>query len=242
MDLSENISPTPKARSSVHQVVLKWFADQTPGTVLDIPAGFGHLSYKLLEMGFSPICAEIQPEIVRTSELKTIYSDLNRHIDAPDESFDYVACLEGLEHTTDPYQAISEIARVLKPDGWAVFSLPNYTNIERRLRFLFTGLLVLPVSDEKLGGFKNNLFDLHNSPLVITIVEFILRKNGLKIKGMHRDKLKKKQRFLLPLIWFIKLASKFMSKKSYLKYRFDLTLHPEVISGGNCIIIITQKQ
>jgi protein-L-isoaspartate O-methyltransferase len=58
----------PKARRSVHQVLLKWFEAQERGTVLDIPAGFGYLSYKLREIGFTPVCAEIQPEIVRDKE------------------------------------------------------------------------------------------------------------------------------------------------------------------------------
>lgn len=232
----------PKARSSAHEAVLSWFASQKRGTVLDIPAGYGHLSMKLHEMGFLPTCAEIQPEILKVPGLKTIYSNLNRHIDAPDDSFDYVACIEGLEHMTDPYQAAKEIGRVLKPSGYAIFSLPNYTNIERRIRFLLTGSLLLPISDDKLKRFGNRLFEFHNSPLTITLIEFILRKEGLKLQEIRRDKTKRGQQFFMPLIWLVQKILRFLPHESRQKYRFDLTFHPEVVLGGNTIIIITKKR
>src|SRR5262245_29214728 len=88
----------PKARPSIHQVILDWFHLQTPGKVLDAPAGYGHLSMKLREMGHEVTCGEINPAIFRVQGLPCIYTDLNRKIDAASESFDYVCCVDGLEH------------------------------------------------------------------------------------------------------------------------------------------------
>ena len=234
--------PPPKARASSHEAILKWFSSKKRGTVLDIPAGYGHLSVRLNNMGFTPTCAEIQPEIISAPGLYTMYSDLNRHIDASDSAFDYVACVEGLEHTTDPYQAVKEISRVLKPGGYAVFSLPNYTNLERRIRFLLTGAVLLPVSDEKLKKCGNSLYELHNSPLTITFLELMFRIEGLFIHEIRCDKLKKRLNLFFPLVKFMSIVINLMSKESCKKYRFDLTLAPEVILGGNCIIIIAQKK
>jgi SAM-dependent methyltransferase len=239
--MTDNNLLRPKSRKTVHETVLKWFSRQKRGTVLDVPAGLGHLSMKLQKMGFTPVCAEIQPEIVMLPNVQLIYTDLNRSIDAPDASFDYVACIEGLEHTTNPYQAVSEIARVVKPGGWAVFSLPNYTNIERRIRFLTTGSLVLPVSDETLRLCNDHLFELHNSPLTITLTEFILRKNKLIIKEVLPDKRKQPLNVLLPFLWIIRNFLKKDSTEIFKKYRLDLTLHGNIFLGGNCVIIISQK-
>src|SRR4030042_2647452 len=105
----------PKARKNIHKAVLEWFEKQKLGSVLDAPAGHGHLSLRLRDIGYEVTAGEIEPEIFSASGIKCIYTDLNRHINAPDNSFDYICCVEGLEHMTDPYQAVKEFARVLKP-------------------------------------------------------------------------------------------------------------------------------
>ncbi len=43
----------------------------------------------------------------------------------PGESFDVVVCTQVLEHCVNPWQAISEIQRVLKPGGHLVLSVPH---------------------------------------------------------------------------------------------------------------------
>lgn len=42
-----------------------------------------------------------------------------------DESFDTVLCLQVLEHVFEPIRMVEEIGRVLKPDGKAVFLIPQ---------------------------------------------------------------------------------------------------------------------
>jgi SAM-dependent methyltransferase len=42
-----------------------------------------------------------------------------------DAEYDCVVCLELLEHLPEPVGLLEEIRRVLKPDGRAVFSVPN---------------------------------------------------------------------------------------------------------------------
>lgn len=41
-----------------------------------------------------------------------------------DGCFDVVVCIHVLEHIPDDAQAISELCRILKPDGWALVSVP----------------------------------------------------------------------------------------------------------------------
>jgi SAM-dependent methyltransferase len=42
----------------------------------------------------------------------------------PDESFDVIYCSHVLEHVPDDRRAMSELHRVLKPEGWAVLLVP----------------------------------------------------------------------------------------------------------------------
>lgn len=58
----------------------------------------------------------------------------------PDEHFDTVLCCELLEHlATDPMHMMSEIHRVLKPNGTLVLTTPNAVSL-RALRAVMTGI------------------------------------------------------------------------------------------------------
>jgi ubiquinone/menaquinone biosynthesis C-methylase UbiE len=47
------------------------------------------------------------------------------NIPYPDDSFDYVTCFDVLEHVEDEQKTMSEIARVLRPGGKLIMSVPN---------------------------------------------------------------------------------------------------------------------
>ncbi len=237
-----SLSPIqPKARPSIHQTILEWFRTQPLGRVLDAPAGYGHLSLKLKAMGHEVSCGEINPSICAVPDVPCIYTDLNRQIDAPPASFDYVCCVDGLEHMTDPYTAVKEFARVLKPGGIGVFSIPNYSNIEKRLKFLVHGYLTKPTQYEAYLNANGALFDFHNSPLTITQLAFMFKINQLEIIDIKRNALKWKQHLLLPLVYALKCLNRFNSTKSKRKHRTDITLDNRVILGGNNLIFITRK-
>jgi len=233
----------PKARQGVHECVLGWFRRQLryEGKILDAPAGYGHLSMKLKEMGFDVTCGEINPEIFRVKELKCIYTDLNRKIDAPDNYFDYVCCIDGLEHMTDPYTATTEFARVLKVGGIGVFSIPNYSNIEKRFAYLIRGYLAKPKTKKDFEDNDKKLFDIHNSPLTITLLDFIFSINNLEISEILKEGTKTKQYFLLPFAWLLKFIAALTPKKSREKHRTAVTLNNDILLGGNNAIFIVRK-
>lgn len=55
----------------------------------------------------------------------------------PDRTFDGVLCCELLEHVTaDPVAMLSEIHRVLKPQGWLVLTTPNVACLENVLHLV----------------------------------------------------------------------------------------------------------
>ncbi|MGB5573701.1 MAG: class I SAM-dependent methyltransferase, partial [Thermoanaerobaculia bacterium] len=43
----------------------------------------------------------------------------------PSESFDGVVCVEVIEHVREDDRFVEQVARVLKPGGWAYFTTPN---------------------------------------------------------------------------------------------------------------------
>ena len=232
----------PKAREKIHQTILSWFSKQPRGKILDVPAGFGHLSMRLKAMGFQVVSGEIEPEIFTLENMNCVYTDLNTKIDESDNSFDYICCVEGLEHMTDPYQAVAELARVLKEDGYGVFSIPNYSNIEKRFRFFIRGYLTKPKSIEDYRRAGNSLSNFHNTPLTMTLLNLLFEINGLKIEKILRDTVKKKQYFWTPVIAIMKLFAALKSDTAKRKNRYDLTLDNNIILGGNTLIFITKKE
>ncbi|MEW6359413.1 MAG: methyltransferase domain-containing protein [Planctomycetota bacterium] len=234
-------APTSKARGGINGTILRWFSTQKRGKVLDAPAGHGHLAVHLKQMGYEVVCGEIEPEIFKASDIECLYIDLNKEIPAPDESFDYIICMDGLEHMTNPYAAAAEFARVLKPGGAGIFSVPNYSNMEERVRFLLRGYLTSPKTVEDYKQAGSNLFNFHNSPLTITLLDFLFGINGLTIEAILQDKGKWRQYTFYPFVIVLKLAALLTSRTPRDKYVSGLTLRKEVIFGGNTLIFITRK-
>jgi SAM-dependent methyltransferase len=78
----------------------------------------------------------------------TYIGDICQHNDfLPDEMYDYIVCTEVLEHTLQPFNAISEIRRILKPGGYLFLSVPFNFRIHGPLpdcwRFTEHGLRIL---------------------------------------------------------------------------------------------------
>jgi SAM-dependent methyltransferase len=79
--------------------------------------------------------APLLQRIQSVAGIRYVGGDLERHFSDvrldvtdlafPDASFDAVICNHVLEHITDDHRAMSEIRRVLKPDGWALLLVPD---------------------------------------------------------------------------------------------------------------------
>lgn len=71
-----------------------------------------------------------------------------------DNSVDIIVCTDVIEHLIFPDQekAIAEFARILKPGGRALISVPNLAHLASRISFFFTGKLVRTSSIERHPG------------------------------------------------------------------------------------------
>lgn len=63
--------------------------------------------------------------------------DVSEGLPFPDASFDNVFCIEVLEHVPNPFGALTEIRRVLRPGGVLTLSVPNPYHLKELIWNLF---------------------------------------------------------------------------------------------------------
>jgi len=98
--------------------------------VLDAGCGDGVLSYMLAREGAEVYGIDVSEKALEVAKTRcrnarfyraSIYS-----LPFPDKFFDHIACLEVIEHLTDPDRALTELRRVWKGSGKIIVTTPIY--------------------------------------------------------------------------------------------------------------------
>jgi 2-polyprenyl-3-methyl-5-hydroxy-6-metoxy-1,4-benzoquinol methylase len=234
----------PLAHQAIHDTVVEILEALPRGALLDAPAGQGALAARLIAAGFEVSCCDLYPEIFRLPGVEIKQGDLNRDLPYDNESFDYVTCLEGLEHIENPQQAIREFARLLRPDGHLIVSVPNILNIEERLKWLIYGYTshfkpITRAQAARLRAEYDNREEIaaHVNPIGYSELRYVLEKHGFEIVRVHRDKPKAHAWLYWPIVVLIRLIAK-ITPKSKRKERWTEELaSDEVLLGGNTLIV-----
>jgi len=240
--------PAALAHYAIHEKVETLLRDCDRGRVLDIPAGHGAIAYRLLELGYDVSCSDLYPEIFELEGVDIRKGDLDGKLPYDNASFDYVVCVEGLEHIEHPANAIREFARIVKPNGTLIVSVPNIMNIEERLRWLFSGYtshfkpLSEPAIKEMVGDFADKAeIGLHVNPIGYSELRYLLENNGFELNSVHVDKKKDGMWAFLPLVWLIRLFAKFTKPDKRAKRWQDELNSNDVLLGGNTMIMLAKK-
>lgn len=102
--------------------------------VLEVAPGPGYLSVELARRGFVVTGIDISPDFVeigkrnaREAGVSVDFRQGNASAMAlPDNAFDFVVCSAAFKNFKDPLNALSEMYRVLKPDGTALILDMNH--------------------------------------------------------------------------------------------------------------------
>ncbi|MFN2576907.1 MAG: class I SAM-dependent methyltransferase [Pyrinomonadaceae bacterium] len=243
-DRDERSQLRPLAHEAIHDTVVGILKELPRGVLLDIPAGEGALAARLIDAGFDVRCCDLYPEIFRLNGVDIHRGNLNAELPFSDRSFDYLTCLEGLEHIENPQQAMREFTRVLKPGGHLIVSVPNILNVEERLKWLIHGYTshFKPISRaaaERLRAEYSDRIEIaaHVNPISYSELRYLMEKNGFEIVSAHRDKAKGNAWMYWPIVATIKLVAKLTPKDKRSERWTDELVSKEVLLGGNTLII-----
>ena len=191
--------PVAMTGPHLHERVLRIMDGYARGKVLDAPCGQGALALRLMDMGFQVYCGDRDPDWFRLTSGHFHILDLNDPFPYRNGAFDWVTCVEGIEHLENPHHLLRETARVLKPGGRVLITTPNIMNIKSRLYFL-------------LRSYTNNfryiqqpanqreLLALHVNPIPFVELKYLLNRNGFSIEQISCNRYTRKYAWLMPFL------------------------------------------
>jgi 2-polyprenyl-3-methyl-5-hydroxy-6-metoxy-1,4-benzoquinol methylase len=106
----------------------------------EVGAGGGHVlrmfpQARLTAVDVSSVFLETARRNLAGYDVRFVKGEVDK-LALPDASYDRIICTEVLEHTLDPEAILAAIARLLRPDGVAVITVPNDPYIIRLKRIV----------------------------------------------------------------------------------------------------------
>ena len=166
------------------------------GRLLDVGCSTGSFLYAMRNRGWQ--VQGVEPVAYAAEQARQdfgleIYTGVLETAVYPDSSFDVVTLWDVLEHVPDPKATLAETARILKPGGLLVFSLPNPDCVEAHLfggnwvgweRPRHLHLIPLPLINSylELVGLQMKAVESFNGRLSLTLLslEFALKARGIR--------------------------------------------------------------
>lgn len=147
------------------------------GTLLDVGCGVGTISLELQKRGFEVNgidFSSVAVEKAKEKGINAIECDVDKvGIPFGDSYFDVVWAGDIAEHVFDPIFLLSEMARVVKPTGKVLLTVPNAMNLIKRTYTFITGKSPQSGAYRRLGQCK------HHTLFSLELLEYMLNKAGL---------------------------------------------------------------
>jgi SAM-dependent methyltransferase len=137
--------PKAKALPGLHEAVALEVQQHTPkpACILDIAAGNGALSKRLLDLGYAVVANDLDRSGWALPDLPLAQIDLNRPF-APsfaDQGIRTIAAVEIIEHLENPRAFLRECREIVPPGGHLLVTTPNVTSAFSRAMFFRLGTM-----------------------------------------------------------------------------------------------------
>ncbi len=225
----------PGTHAFAVRVCEKYLPPKNGIKLLDIGAGEGALSKRLLEAGYEVEACELYTEQFKLPNVVCHEVDLNKPWPFNDNSVDGIIAVEVVEHIEDHLKMFEEASRVLKKGGRFLFTTPNISSLKSRISFLMTGYFY------SFGPLcKHNFTDNrpHVSPFSIDRYQWVFRPFGMKLIDIETDKFQNSSKFWMWLAPLIRLLTKLKwGSSKFIK----LQNSPKVLYGRKLVAIFEKE-
>lgn len=166
------------------------------GKLLDLGCLKGEFSFELKKKWWNVFGADISSALNEAEKkgIKCIKFDFEKPFPFKNNSFDVVFAGEIIEHIFDTDFFVSELNRILKPNGVLVISTPNTAWIGNRF-LLLIGKKPLNLDYFKSGG--------HIRAYTFELLEKQLKKHGFEIEKRTSELLRVSDKIEFPLLYRI---------------------------------------
>lgn len=144
--------------------IIRELAGPTSGLDLaEIGSGGGHVlrlfpEARLTAIDVSEVFLDTARKNLEGYDVRFIKGEVDK-LDLPEASYDRIICTEVLEHTVDPAAILAAIARLLRPSGVAVITVPNDPLINKLKGFVRSTPLGYVLRDRIQWG--GDVYHLH---------------------------------------------------------------------------------
>lgn len=134
------------ARYQLHTRTSSWIERYAVGRCLDVGTGHSPHQCRLRRRAIEVVTLDLEDRAGGVD----IIADVQDMTEIGDGSFDVVLCTQVLEHVPRPWDAVAEIARVLRPGGAALVSVPHLSAIHEAPHdyFRFTEYGIRSLADD----------------------------------------------------------------------------------------------
>lgn len=172
-----------------------------PMRILDTGGGSGHMAVRLAGLGHSVVLCDISEEMLAsaatraaeagvTGSIEIRHLSIQEYANIADQEFDLVLCHAVLEWLDDPKSAVTDLARLVKPEGQV--SLMFYNRFASLLKRTLAGDFGAALEDYRTGpikrGWGKGATALDNEEVVSWLEEVGLEVNaraGIRIFHDH---------------------------------------------------------
>ncbi len=124
--------------------LLDSYVESPKASILDAGCGTGLVGQVLSDMGYSRMHAmDVSPDMLAEAESKDVYDrlftcDMNRTLRLPDDSYDATICVGTFTYAHVGPEALKELARVTRPEGFVCFTVRDgvYQDLDFRTTML----------------------------------------------------------------------------------------------------------
>jgi len=162
----------------LHEACLKLIKDHIPcgGKVLDLAAGSGAFTQRLLDAGYEVAASELDPSSWMVPKVPIWSLDLNLPLpeESPSHAFDVVVAMEVIEHLRDPQLLLEHCRAFCREGGFILITTPNVMSPISYFRYLKNG---------RFEYFDEFLYEStgHSTPLPYWLFEKHCGKAGLEV-------------------------------------------------------------